>query len=211
MPHGSAYHQPALSTLLGPVTLTGRAVRLEPLRQDHAPGLLEAGRAPRVFEHLTAAPDTQANMADYIEAAMQAEAEGRECAFAVVALDGGRVLGTTRYLWVDHHNRTTEIGWTWYAPDAWGTAVNPECKLLLLRHAFQDWRAIRVCLNTDILNLHSQAAIRKLGAKEEGTLRNERIRRDGSYRDTVVFSIIESEWPEVEAGLERRLAELYRS
>src|SRR5256886_17028888 len=94
----------------------------------------------------------------------------------------------------------------WYAPDAWGGVVNPQAKYLLLRHAFEDWRAIRVALKTDVKNVHSQAAIKKLGARFEGTLRNQRIRPDGSYRDTVMFSIIESEWPPVKARLRKRLA-----
>jgi RimJ/RimL family protein N-acetyltransferase len=103
------------------------------------------------------------------------------------------------------------IGWTWYSPEAWGRSVNPEAKLLLLEHAFETWGAVRVALKTDAKNLHSQAAIRKLGAKYEGTLRNHRIRRDGSLRDSVVFSIIDSEWPGVKAALLRRLEGYGRS
>jgi N-acetyltransferase len=193
---------------LGPVSLQGSFISLEPLREEHVPGLLEAGQADEVWTHLTAAPRNPDAMRAYVAAAMQAEAEDREYAFAVIARNTGRVLGSTRYLWVDHRNRTAQVGWTWYTPDVSGTVVNPEAKLLLFRHAFENWHAIRVCLNTDVLNLHSRAAIKKLGAHEEGTLRNERIRRDGTYRDTVVFSVIESEWPLVRNRLEARLARL---
>jgi RimJ/RimL family protein N-acetyltransferase len=95
--------------------------------------------------------------------------------------------------------------WTWYAPDVWATTINPECKFLLLQHAFETWGALRVQLKTDIKNTRSQAAIRKLGAQYEGTLRNHRLRPDGTVRDTVMFSIIDREWPDVKAGLLRRL------
>jgi RimJ/RimL family protein N-acetyltransferase len=106
---------------------------------------------------------------------------------------------------VQPRDRGVEIGWTWYAPRCWGTTVNPESKYVLLRHAFEEWGAIRVALKTDVLNVHSQAAIRKLGARFEGVLRQHRIRRDGSYRDTVMFSIVDSEWPHVRERLLSRI------
>jgi RimJ/RimL family protein N-acetyltransferase len=118
----------------------------------------------------------------------------------------GRIIGSTRYLDVQEEDRTAEIGWTWYEPPAWGTIVNPEAKFLLLRHAFEEWHAIRIALKTDVRNLRSQSAIARLGAVYEGTLRNQRIRPDGSYRDTPIYSIIESEWPSVKRSLEARLA-----
>jgi len=103
-------------------------------------------------------------------------------------------------------HKGVEVGWTWYGRDAWGSAVNPESKLLLLGHAFEDWGAIRLYLKTDSLNERSRAAIAKLGAKYEGDLRNHRIRPDGSYRHSSHYSILDSEWPEVKEGLERRVA-----
>jgi len=154
---------------------------------------------------MPAKPVTPEKMERWLERAMEAESQGREYPFVVVRLEDNRVIGSTRYLDVQEADRNVEIGWTWYAPDAWGGVVNPEAKYLLMRHAFDDWRAIRLALKTDINNLHSQAAIKKLGARYEGTLRNQRIRLDGSYRDTVVFSVIESEWPQVKARLEQRL------
>jgi RimJ/RimL family protein N-acetyltransferase len=190
---------------LGPITLSGKYIRLEPMRPAHMAALLEAGRSSEIWEWMPARPVTAGAMAGWLEKAVQAESQGREYPFVVVRLEDGRVIGSTRYLDVQEEDRSVEIGWTWYSPDVWGGEVNPEAKYLLLRHAFDDWRAIRVALKTDIRNVHSQGAIKKLGARFEGTLRNQRIRPDGSYRDTVIFSVIESEWPSVKAGLEARL------
>ena len=175
------------------------------MRPSHAPALLEAGRDEAIWTWMPARPTTAEAMDRWLEKAMQAESQGREYPFVVVRLEDDRVIGSTRYLDVQEDDRTVEIGWTWYARDAWGGVVNPEAKYLLMRHAFDDWRAIRVALKTDINNLRSQAAIKKLGARYEGTLRNQRIRPDGSYRDTVIFSVIESEWPSVKVSLEERL------
>jgi N-acetyltransferase len=191
---------------LGPVTLTGTSIRLEPMRSEHAGALLEAGRSTEVWEWMPARPTGLQSMERWLARAVEAEAQGREYPFVVRQRSDGRIIGSTRYLDVQEEDRTAEIGWTWYAPAAWGTVVNPEAKYLLLRHAFEDWRAIRVALKTDIRNLRSQAAIKKLGAVYEGTLRNQRIRPDGTFRDTVLFSIVDREWPAVKAALEARLS-----
>ena len=190
---------------LGPITLTGKHIRLEPMRASHARALLETGHDQAIWIWMPARPLTAELMDRWLAKAMNAESQGREYPFVVVRLEDNRVIGSTRYLDVQEDDRTVEIGWTWYSPDAWGGVVNPEAKYLLMHHAFDDWHAIRVALKTDINNLHSQAAIKKLGARYEGTLRNQRIRPDGSYRDTVIFSVIESEWPGVKASLEARL------
>lgn len=191
---------------LGPVTLTGTHVILEPMRAEHASGLLEAGRSAEVWEFMPARATDAQGMERWMAKALAAQAGGREYPFVVRKRSDGSLIGSTRYLDVQEEDRTTEIGWTWYAPFAWGTVVNPEAKYLLLRHAFEDWHAIRVALKTDIRNLHSQAAIKKLGAVYEGTLRNQRIRPDGSYRNSPIYSIIEREWPELKRVLEARLA-----
>jgi RimJ/RimL family protein N-acetyltransferase len=190
---------------LGPITLTGKYIRLEPMRPSHARALSEAGRDEAIWTWMPARPVTAEAMDGWIQKAMEAESQGREYPFVVVRLEDNRVIGSSRYLDVQEDDRTVEIGWTWYSPDAWGGVVNPEAKYLLMRHAFEDWRAIRVALKTDINNLHSQSAIKKLGARYEGTLRNQRIRPDGSYRDSVIFSVVENEWPQVKARLEERL------
>jgi RimJ/RimL family protein N-acetyltransferase len=193
---------------LGPITLTGKHIRLEPMRPEHATALLEAGRAAEIWEWMPSRPVNPETVAGWLKKAMQAESTGREYPFIVSLVSSRRLVGSTRYLDVQEDDRNVEIGWTWYAPDTWGGIVNPEAKYLLMRHAFDDWGAIRVALKTDIRNVHSQAAIKKLGAKYEGLLRNQRIRPDGSYRDTVVFSITEREWPAVKSRLEQRIDQL---
>lgn len=193
---------------LGPMTLEGRHVRLEPLRRDHAAALVAAAQDEELWTWLAFDLRTLAEVERWMEQAFAAEERGEEHPFAVLDARGGRVIGSTRYMEVQPAHRGAEIGWTWYARDTWGTAVNPEAKYLLLRHAFEDWEAIRVCLKTDARNVHSQNAIRKLGARYEGTLRNHRVRRDGTYRDTMMFSIVADEWPAVKDALERRIAAL---
>ena len=192
---------------LGPVTLSGKRIRLEPLSHDHAGALLRAAQAPEIWTWMSALPVTAEAMDAWIGEALAAQGLGLEYPFAVVRLADGRVVGSTRYMDVQAPSKGVEIGWTWYAPDTWGTAVNPKAKYLLLRHAFEDWGAIRVQLKTDLKNLRSQAAIKKLGAKQEGILRSHRFRRDGTIRDSVLFSIIRDEWPAVKAALEHRLAQ----
>lgn len=189
------------------MTLTGAHIKLEPMRPEHSAALLDAGRAGQVWEFMPVRVGGPEALDRWLAKALDAERLGREYPFVVRRLGDGRVIGSTRYLDVQEEDRTAEIGWTWYEPGAWGTVVNPEAKFLLLRHAFEDWRAIRVALKTDVRNLRSQSAIKKLGAVYEGTLRNQRIRPDGSYRDTPIYSIIESEWPAVKLSLERRLTE----
>ncbi|HEX5818420.1 MAG TPA: GNAT family protein, partial [Gemmatimonadales bacterium] len=128
-----------------------------------------------------------------------------------VRLADGRLVGSSSYLDITPAHRRLEIGATWYHPDVWATAVNPECKLLLLTHAFEVLQVNRVALVTDALNLRSQAAIARLGAVREGVLRADRITQTGRVRDSVIFSIVAAEWPAVRHGLERRLAEAGRS
>jgi RimJ/RimL family protein N-acetyltransferase len=142
---------------------------------------------------------------------LKAEEKNEEYAFAVVLKRGGRVVGSTSYLGIVLKHKSVEIGATWYSADVQGTAVNPECKLLLLKHAFEDWGAVRVQLKTDINNTHSQRAILKLGAKFEGRLRNHGIRPDGTIRDAMLYSMIPSEWPTVKKGLEARIENFARS
>src|SRR2546423_9023448 len=159
---------------LGPITLSGKHVRLEPMRPAHAAALLEAGRSSEIWEWMPARPLTPDTMKSWLETAIQAESHGCEYPFVVVRTDDERVIGSTRYLDVQEDDRTVEIGWTWYAPDAWGGVVNPEAKYRLIRHAFADLAAVRGGLETDVNNLRSQAAIKKLRARYEGTPRHQR-------------------------------------
>ena len=136
---------------------------------------------------------------------LEKERRNEEYAFAVVLRRNGKVIGITAYLWIVAKHKRAEVGTTWYSPEFQGTAVNPECKYLLLKHAFEDWGAVRVQLSTDVNNLHSQRAILKLGARFEGKLRNHGIRPDGSVRDAMLYSIVVGEWPEVRSGLLARI------
>ncbi len=192
---------------LGPTVLEGRAVRLAPLRPEHAADLIAAASDPELWRWFPAALDTPEEMTRWIEAAVAAEAAGSEYPFAVIDRPTGRAIGSTRYLDVAPEHRGVEIGWTWYARGSWGSSVNPECKYLLLRHAFEEWGAIRVCLKTDSLNSRSRAAIARLGGVHEGDLRNHRIRTDGTYRHSSYYSILDSEWPACRLRLEERLLE----
>lgn len=189
----------------GDIRLEGRHVRLEPLERGHVDGLLIATDDAQIWDWLGFVISDRESAEMFVTHALRSRDAGAEYPFAVISKSSGRVIGSTRYLDVKHEHRTLEVGFTWYSRSTWGTEVNPECKLLLLQYAFEEWGANRVALKTDIGNLHSKAAIRKLGAQYEGTLRYDRIRRDGSMRDTVVFSVIQPEWPTVKEGLRARL------
>ena len=185
-----------------PVVLNGFGVRLEPLSQDHVDDLFEAGSYDEVWSWLTVPrPGSRDDMARHVAAALD---DPDRMPFAVVV--DGRAHGSTSLLDIDLSVEGVEIGWTWYTPALWATPVNPACKLLLLQHCFDDLGAARVFLKTDINNTRSQAAIRKLGAAYDGTLRHHRLRADGSVRDSVYFSILATEWPEVRHGLQARLS-----
>ncbi|MBV8929618.1 MAG: GNAT family N-acetyltransferase [Mycobacteriaceae bacterium] len=198
------------------VTLQGRHVRLEPLTVAHAPALAAAAAGDRSTYGWTTVPDGLDEATAYVEQALAMAGLGSHLPFAVVVDE--RVVGSTRYLdiqtWAGSDPATpdaVEIGSTWYSPDVQGTAVNPEAKLLLLRHAFDVWRVARVQLKTDARNTRSRAAIERLGARFEGILRNADSGKghDGSAtrtRDSAMYSIIDDEWPAVEAALQARLA-----
>ncbi len=130
------------------------------------------------------------------------QAKGTDLPFTVIHRKTGKPIGCTRYMAIDMRNRGLEIGGTWYGPAYQRTGVNTECKYLLLRHAFEVWGCIRVQLKTDLNNVRSQAAIERIGAVREGVLRNHMIRPDGTIRDSVFYSVIDSEWPQVKARLE---------
>lgn len=188
------------------VTLNGRLVRLEPLTMNHAAELYEASRDPALWTYKPVKqPQVLADMRQLIAATLQSQEAGTCLPFAIRSLERDGVVGETRY-----HNFTVsdcgvEIGWTWLAPAVQRTGVNTECKYLLLRHAFEEWGAIRVQFRTHHLNTTSQRAIERLGAVREGVLRNHLIMPDGSYRHSVYFSIIDSEWPAVRARLEEMM------
>ena len=189
-----------------PITLTGNIVRLEPLQMRHATELYQVAQDPAIWTYMPITPiRSLAAMEQIIATAIQDQEDGICIPFTIIDLAQKRAVGSTRYLDYSIHDRTLEIGWTWLAPSVQRTGTNTECKYLLLRHAFEHWNAIRVQLKTHHMNFKSQHAIERLGAVKEGTLRNHRIMPDGSYRHSVLYSIIESEWPSVKAGLEAKM------
>ena len=190
---------------ISPVTLEGQHVRLEPLLQLHEEPLIAAASDGELWNSTVTIVPTRATMATYIEAALHGQAQGRELPFAIVQKTSGEVAGTTRFYEIEANDRRVAIGYTWLSKSTQRTAVNTESKLLLLTHAFEDWRCIRVELITDVLNQQSRTAILRLGAKEEGVLRRHMIMPGGRIRDSVCFSIIAEEWPEVRARLKSKL------
>ena len=192
--------------IVEPVTLTGRRVRLEPMRREHLDGFCEAGLFPEIWKWNPAAVNDRDEMRAYIELALKWQADGTALPFALVDLASGKIIGSTRLANIDKANRHAEIGWTWITPDKQRGYANTEMKFLLLRHCFETLGCLRVELKTDALNAKSRAAIVRLGAKEEGTFRSHVICWDGRVRDTVWFSVIAAEWPRVKAGLEAKLA-----
>ena len=190
--------------MLDRVTLDGRFVRLEPLEERHREPVRPAAQHPEIFTVTTSALGPLFD--PYIDNALKRSASGHELAFVVWHKAMDRPVGMTRYLNIEEPHRKLEIGSTWYEPSVWAGAVNPECKLLLMRHAFETLGFNRVEYKTDLRNARSRAAILKLGAKQEGILRKHMIMADGHVRDSVYFSVIDEEWPGVKAGLEKRLA-----
>jgi len=183
-----------------PVSLKGRHATIEPLAREHEEGLRRAaadGELWRLWYTSVPAPD---RTAAYIETALAMRERDGAMPF-VVRSSTGEIVGSTRYFHVDAPNHRLEIGYTWYAKRVQRTALNTECKLLLMTHAFETLKCIAVEFRTHWFNHASREAILRLGAKQDGVLRNHQISADGSRRDTVVFSIIESEWPAVKQHL----------
>ena len=190
-----------------PVILEGTYVRLEPLAPAHAQDLFDSSRQPEIWEFLIAAPiGTLEEMRGWIDKAMKQMAAGTQIWFAIVRRTDNRAVGVTSYLNISHADRGLEIGGTWLSMEVWRTAINSECKYLLLCHAFETLGCIRVQLKTDERNLRSQRAIARLGAVKEGILRKYQVTHSGHQRNTVMFSIVDSEWPGVRVRLEGMLA-----
>ncbi len=185
-----------------PVTLEGKTVRLEPLRWEHAAGLLSVGAEESIWQFSATPPPTDlAKASDWIEGRLADQAAGQRVPFAVICLADGRFAGSTGYGFINRQYRTMEIA-SWYGLDYQRTGVNTECKYLLLKYAFEELGALRVALNVDVENIRSRRAVERIGAVQEGILRKHRIRRDGTRRDTVVFGLIDDDWPRVKAKLE---------
>lgn len=188
-----------------PVTLEGEHVRLEPLTMAHHAALWEIAQDHELWRWTAADIRTPEDLARYMETALAEQAAGRSLPFATCARAPNRAVGSTRFGNIEPLNRRAEIGWTWLGADWQRTAVNSEAKLLMLTHAFETWGCQRVELKTDALNQASRAAIARLGAMEEGTLRRHIVTQTGRVRDTVYYSILDEEWPSIKARLEARL------
>ena len=188
-----------------PVVLQGHGLRLEPLTMEHEPGLRAAAADGELWNlRVTSVPRPE-DTAAYIQLALDMQTRGERLPWAVVDAASGRVIGCTSYHDLIPAVRRVEIGWTWYARSVQRSHVNTAAKLLLMTHAFETLNCTVVGWRTDILNLASQRAIARLGALKDGVLRSHALRRDGSIRDTVMYSLLASEWPEVRARLSARL------
>jgi RimJ/RimL family protein N-acetyltransferase len=190
---------------LTPVTLHGRIIRLEPLALRHLDGLCAVGLEPSLWALTQSQVSSRKDMRAYVEEALAEQRAGVALPFATIEQATGTVVGSTRFGSVSHEHRRVEIGWTWIALAWQRTGVNTEAKYLMLRHAFETMGARRVELKTSALNSRSRDAMRRIGAIEEGTLRQHMIRPDGGSRDSVFFSILDSEWPVVKMRLEAML------
>jgi RimJ/RimL family protein N-acetyltransferase len=190
-----------------PITLDGARVRLEPIRPEHAGIFWEVAKdaLDDIFQWIPYRMKTREDFQRLAERAFDEQGRGESIVFATVERSSGQVIGSTRFMNIDRANHRVEIGSTWIAPAWQRTAVNTEAKYLMLRHAFEVWNCFRVELKTDALNQKSRNAILRIGAKEEGTLRRHVLTWTGRVRDSVYFSILDTEWPEVKARLERKL------
>src|SRR4051812_6426283 len=197
----------SVASFTAPVTLTGRDVRLEPMRPDHAEGLFAASREERIWDYLpTAWPTTLDEMRGWLEWTLQQQASGSRVPFVVIDAAKEAVLGSTSYLDISEPDRHLEIGWTWYNPSVWRSRVNTECKYLLLRHAFETLGCVRVQWRADERNQRSRTAILRLGAQFEGILRKDRALHDGYVRSSAFYSMLDDEWPARKAWFEEKLS-----
>ncbi|HVP00809.1 MAG TPA: GNAT family protein [Bryobacteraceae bacterium] len=191
---------------LSPVVLEGSHVRLEPLSESHHAGLSAVGLDPELWKLNPSQVLDADQMMRYIRAALSDQEKGTALPFATIEKATGTIVGSTRYMNIDVAHKRVEIGSTWIAPPWQRTAINTEAKYLMMRHAFETLGCNRVELKTDTLNMKSRNAILRIGAKQEGILRSHMVTWSGRLRDTVYFSVIAPEWPEVKANLEAKMA-----
>jgi N-acetyltransferase len=194
-------------TINAGLALDGQTVRLLPITPDHWQSLWEVAResAEHIFRWIPYPMRSADDFQAFVSKALAEQERGESVVFVTTEKSSGQVVGSTRFMNIDRANRRVEIGSTWIAPAWQRTKVNTEAKFLMLRHAFEHWKCIRVELKTDALNQKSRNAILRLGAREEGTFRRHLITFTGRVRDTVYFSIVEEEWPAVKAQLEAKL------
>ena len=184
-----------------PVLLEGSRVKLVPLDNAHFSELLVIAKDKKIWEHISINGADEDVMQQHLRSALLKRATGEQYAFTVIDKVQNKIIGSTLFHNIFGEHRKLEIGWTWYDPAYWRTGYNRECKLLLLTYAFETLKAVRVQLQTDATNLRSRTAILGIGATFEGLLRKERIRSNGVFRTTAMYSIIDDEWPQVKEML----------
>lgn len=185
--------------------LTGSHIQLIPLEAQHKEALQLVTQNPDIWTYTTANP-LGSNFSGWFDSAMKHSQEGQQLMFVVQRLTDKKIIGSSRYYEINQEHQRLSIGYTWYVPEVWGTVVNPECKLLMMKHAFETLNINRLQFATDVRNARSRAALKKLGAKEEGVLRQHMVLPDGHIRDTVVFSVIKPDWQAVKNNLFARIA-----
>lgn len=190
----------------GPVALSGKRVELLPLRAEHAPQLLQAAEDGELWNMKVTVIPGPSTVEQYIATALAGRDAGTVMPFAIVHRETGRIVGSTRFWKIDRQHRKLEIGHTWLSQSMQRSGLNTEMKFLLLRHAFEEMNCVRVQFTTDELNEKSRAAILRIGARQEGIVRHERIMPDGRKRNSVRFSIIDDEWPQVKAMLLEKMS-----
>ena len=191
--------------------LEGTRVRLQPMTPEHLAGLELVAYDDRIWRHMTTWVKSQADLRDWMETALRLKASGTTLPWVTVCKADGRVAGSTRFADYDSRHGTAELGYTWLAPEFHGTGLNAEAKLLQLRFGFEELGLNRIAFKTHHENFQSQAAMKKIGAVEEGTFRNHYVMPDGSQRHSVWFSIIREEWPQVKSLLEQRVQMIQQS
>lgn len=188
-----------------PITLGGQFIRLIPLEIEHAETLYNIGSNKEIWRWTTTNIENFGDMQKYVETAIKEREKGISLPFVIIGKDSKEIVGSSRFGFISTENRSAEIGWTWINPKWQRTYVNTEAKLLMLTHAFETWKCIRIEIITDVNNERSRNAILRLGAKQEGILRNHLIIDTGRIRDSIIFSIIDSEWQEVKEKLVKKL------
>lgn len=184
-----------------PVFLEGQRVRLMPLDNSHFAELIQVGSKPEIWKNMLIRGYDAEVLMTQLKSLVLKRASGEMYPFTIIDKLNSKIIGSTSLMNLFPEHNKLEIGWTWYDPEYWGTGYNTECKLLLLSYCFEKLKLVRVQFQTSETNVRSRAAIQKIGGKYEGTLRKERIKPDGSYRNTVMFSIIDDEWQEVKEML----------
>lgn len=185
--------------------LTGETVKLLPMELEHISDLWEAAKPEEIWEFTSGIVTSIEECSNMVESAIADREKGISYPFVIREIESNRIVGSTRFLDISPFHKSVEIGWTWYHPSVWRTRVNTECKFLLLEHSFEKWNLNRVQLKTDARNVRSQKAIERIGGVKEGILRQDRVIHNGFIRDTVFYSFLKEEWPQVREQLLSKL------